>query len=174
MLADIVSKNGNLLLNIPVRGDGTIDDEELKMVEDIAAWMDVNRECIFGTRPWKVFGEGPALENTAALNERRPGGGQAQVFTAQDIRFTTKGDILYAIVMAWPSDHAVIIKSLAAGVPLLAGRDITGVSLLGYHGTLDWSQDGQGLQVKMPAQAPCDYAVVLKITGVLAGRTPSS
>ena len=174
MLADVVSKNGNLLLSIPVRGDGTIDDDELKIVQNIAAWMDVNRECIFGTRPWQICGEGPALENTAALNERRPGGGQAQVFTAQDIRFTTKGDILYAIVMAWPSDHAVIIKSLAAGVPLLAGRDITGVSLLGYHGTLDWSQDGQGLQVKMPAQAPCDYAVVLKITGVLAGRTPSS
>ena len=136
--------------------------------------MDVNRECIFGTRPWKIYGEGPALENTAALNERRPGGGQAQVFTAQDIRFTTKGDILYAIVMAWPADHAVIIKSIAAGAPLLAGRKITGVSLLGCHAKLGWSQDGQGLQVKMPAQAPSDYAVVLKITGVLEAQTPSS
>ena len=60
MLVDIVSKNGNLLLNIPVRGDGTIDDKELKVVEGIAGWMDVNKECIFGTHPWKVFGEGPA------------------------------------------------------------------------------------------------------------------
>ena len=73
MLADVVSKNGNLLLSIPVRGDGTIDDDELKIVQNIAAWMDVNRECIFGTRPWEICGEGPALENTAALNESRPG-----------------------------------------------------------------------------------------------------
>ena len=65
MLADIVSKNGNLLLNIPVRGDGTIDEKELKVVEGIANWMDVNKECIFGTRPWKVFGEGPASAGAA-------------------------------------------------------------------------------------------------------------
>jgi alpha-L-fucosidase len=173
-LADVVSKNGNLLLSIPVRGDGTIDDDELKIVEGIAAWMDVNRECIFGTRPWQICGEGPALANTAPITAQGFNESKGRAFTAGDIRFTTKGDILYAIVLGWPGDKGVTIKALAAQAPLLGGRKVTGVSLLGYHGKLDWSQDGQGLQVKMPAQAPCDYAVVLKIASALVVQTPSS
>jgi len=64
MLSDIVSKNGNLLLNVPVRGDGSIDEKEEKVLEGIAAWMDVNQEAIFNTRPWKTFGEGPASAGT--------------------------------------------------------------------------------------------------------------
>jgi len=171
MLADIVSKNGNLLLSIPVRGDGTIDGDELKIVQDIAAWMDVNRECIFGTRPWQICGEGPALENLAALNERRPGGGQAQVFTAQDIRFTTKGDILYAIIMVWPGDHAVTIKSLGAGAPLQNGRKLTAVSLLGHPGAVAWTQDQAGLHVTLPVHPPCAGPFALKISGALPAST---
>ncbi|HTX65112.1 MAG TPA: alpha-L-fucosidase [Opitutaceae bacterium] len=167
MLADVVSKNGNLLLSIPVRGDGTIDDDERHIVESIAAWMDVNRECIFGTRPWRICGEGPSLEDAAALNERRPGGDKPQVFTGADIRFTTKGDTLYAIIMAWPADHAVSIKSLGGGAPDLGGRKITGVALLGDRGHLDWTQGAAGLRVTLPAQPPCAGPVVLKIAGAL-------
>ena len=69
-LADVVSKNGNLLLSVPVRADGTIDSDEVKIVEGIAAWMDINRESIFGTRPWKVFGEGPAMASAAPSGAR--------------------------------------------------------------------------------------------------------
>ncbi len=95
-LCDIVSKNGNLLLNIPVRGDGTIDDDELAVVTGIADWMDVNRECIFDSRPWKLFGEGPALSAAAPINAQGFNEGKGKPFTAEDVRFTTKGDTLYA------------------------------------------------------------------------------
>ena len=96
MLCDIVSKNGNLLLNIPVRADGTIDDKEEVVLKGIADWMDVNKECIFGTRPWKVFGEGPASEGAPTkvgnFNE-----GKGKPFTGEDVRFTTKDGVLYMI-----------------------------------------------------------------------------
>jgi alpha-L-fucosidase len=161
MLADIVSKNGNLLLNIPVRGDGTIDADEVKVVEDIAAWMSVNSECIFGTRPWKVYGEGPST----ALRERGQFGGmrdtQSKPFTAEDMRFTTKGDTLYAILLAWPPDGKITIKSLAGDGP--KPKEVT---LLGHQGNLEWSQTATGLEVTLPAQKPCEHAFAVKIKGV--------
>jgi alpha-L-fucosidase len=163
MLADIVSKNGNLLLNIPVRGDGTIDGDEVKVVEDIAAWMSVNSECIFGTRPWKVYGEGPST----ALRERGQFGGmrdtQSRPFTAEDIRFTAKGDTLYAILLAWPTDGKVTIKSLADGSPHWTGN-LANIQLLGADAKPTWTRDANGLTVTLPAQKPCDYAYALKIT----------
>jgi alpha-L-fucosidase len=165
-LADIVSKNGNLLLNIPLRGDGTLDDDELEVVEGIAAWMDVNRECIFGTRPWSICGEGPALENAAPITAQGFNEGKGRPFTGKDVRFTTKGADLYAILLAWPSDGGAMIKALATGSPELAGRTVTAVALLGT-GPVDWSQDAQGLHVRMPAAPAGDNPVVLKISGIL-------
>ena len=124
MLVDIVSKNGNLLLNIPVKGDGTIDDREVKVIEGLATWMQANSEAIFGTRPWKIVGEGPGL----TIAE----GGEAG-YTSKDIRFTSKGDALYAIAMRWPEDGKMVIKSLAG----TAGGDTAlQESLLGAMGTL--------------------------------------
>jgi len=137
MLVDIVSNNGNLLLNIPVRGDGTIDDQEVKILEDLATWMDVNGEGIFGTRPWKVSKEGGS------------------------IRFTTKGEVLYAFLLSWPMEGKVVIRSLAKQ-PGTEGR-IAGVKLLGHKGGLKYAQDENGLMVNLPAQKPCDYAYALKI-----------
>src|SRR5207245_4865736 len=69
MLVDIVSKNGNLLLNIPLRGDGTIDDDERKFLEEVAAWMQVNSEAIYSTRPWTVAGEGPVQVRGGSVSE---------------------------------------------------------------------------------------------------------
>jgi alpha-L-fucosidase len=158
MLADIVSKNGNLLLSVPVRGNGTLDDHEIAFLDGMAKWMDVNGEAIFGTRPWKVFGEGPTQAGTGMFGESRN-----KAFTAEDVRFTTKGEVLYAILLGWPGENTVVIKSLGALNPLTAGRKITDVSLLGYSGKLVWSQDNEGLIVSMPAQQPCENAVVLKI-----------
>jgi len=166
-LADIVSKNGNLLLNIPVRGDGTIDDQELAVVEGIAAWMDVNRECIFGTRPWTICGEGPALAASAPVRDQGFNEGLGKPYTGEDVRFTTKGPTLYAILLAWPDGGSATIRSLAAGSPELAGRRVTGVALLGGAGPVAWSQDGQGLRVSMPAAPAGDNPVVLRIDGVL-------
>ena len=91
-LVDIVSKNGNMLLNIPVRGDGTIDDEEMKFIEGLTRWMDVNGEAIFSTRPWKVSGEGPIREKSGTSYQDEKG----LPNTSEDIRFTRKGDVVYA------------------------------------------------------------------------------
>ena len=154
MLADIVSKNGNLLLNIPVRGDGTIDADEVKVLEGLADWMAVGGEAIFGTRPWIVSGEGRTRGGT---------GDSAAGVSARDIRFTTQGDVLYAIALGWPADGRIVVRSLAR-VPEAQGK-VTGVSLLGHAGNLKWQHDAEGLTVAMPAQKPCDHAYVLKITG---------
>jgi alpha-L-fucosidase len=139
-------------------------------VEGIAKWMDVNRESIFGTRPWKVFGEGPASEG-APIKAQGFNEGKGKPFTAEDVRFTTKGDILYAILLGWPGENGTVIKTLATNSPYVVGKKITDVSLLGYEGKLDWSQDEQGLKVKMPEKQPCDHAFALKIEGVLARLT---
>jgi len=158
MLADIVSKNGNLLLNIPVRGDGSIDDDEIHLLEEMARWMDVNSEAIFGTRPWIVYGEGPYRIRGGAFNE-----GGVRPYTSQDIRFTTKGGALYAILLGWPADGKVVIRSLAR-LPGTTGK-VTGVRLLGYKGAVSWLHDEKGLTVVLPAAKPCDHAYVLKLTG---------
>jgi len=154
MLADIVSKNGNLLLNFPPRPDGTLDDDELKVLDEMAHWMPVNGEAIFGTRPWKAFGEGPARVKSGGFNE-----GKLR-YTAKDIRFTAQGKTLYALALGWPTDRQIIIRSLA--VP--AGK-ITKVSLLGYRGKLSWEQTDAGLVVAMPEKKPCDHVFALKIAG---------
>jgi alpha-L-fucosidase len=169
MLADIVSKNGNLLLSVPVRGTGEIDADEVAFLEGMARWMDVNGEAIFGTRPWLVFGEGPSATEKA---EGGQFGGARDVrnkpYTAEDLRFTTKGDTLYALVLEWPASRAVLVKSLAATSPQGAGRKIRAVTLLGSPGQLTWSQDNAGLRVQLPASAPCEHAVTLKIEGITA------
>jgi alpha-L-fucosidase len=166
MLTDIVSKNGNLMLNIPLRGDGSIDDCEEAFLAGFTAWMDVNAEVIYGTRPWKVYGEGPS---TAPRPPAAPGSGRgpAPPWTSEDIRFTTKAGALYTFVGAWPESRVAKIRSLAAGSPQLSGAKVANVSLLGYGGKVTWTHDEQGLSVTLPDRAPSRYAVTLKIQGVL-------
>jgi alpha-L-fucosidase len=164
MLTDIVSKNGNLMLNIPLRGDGSIDEHEETFLAGLTAWMDINSEGIYATRPWKIYGEGPST--TARPAGRGPGRGAPPAYTAQDIRFTTKRDTLYAFVGAWPESHIARIASLGTASPQVAGAKVTAVSLLGYPGKLTWTQDDQGLSVTLPDRAPSQYAVTLKIQGV--------
>ncbi|MBM4088515.1 MAG: alpha-L-fucosidase [Planctomycetes bacterium] len=118
MLADIVSKNGSLLLNIPLKHDGTIDPEAEKVLADLGAWMTVNGEAIYGTRPWLVFGEGRPQEDGGHFNE------DGQRYGARDIRFTTRGDDLYALVLGWPADGLARVRSLAR-----AAGTVTHVSL---------------------------------------------
>ncbi len=161
MLIDIVSKNGNLLLSIPVRGDGTIDEHEIAFLEGMSKWMDINGEAIFGTRPWKICGEGPTKVKAGMFNEDA-----AKSFTAEDIRFTTKGKTLYAFLLGWSEEKSALIKSLGSDSPQLQGRKITDVSLLGYDGKLEWSQKSDWLWIKMPEHKPCDNALAFKITGL--------
>lgn len=162
MLADIVSKNGNLLLNIPLRGDGTPDDASLTIVEGIAAWMEINREAIHGTRPWKVFGEGPQMEDAAPIAAQGFNEGKGKPFTAEDVRFTTKGDVLYAIIMGAPAGP-VKIRSLGTDAKLRE-QPIGRVTLLGSDETLTWSQTGAALVIATPPHQPADIALVFKIT----------
>ncbi len=156
-LVDIVSKNGNLCLSVPVKGDGTIDSDERKIVAGIGKWMAVNSDCIYDTRPWKLFGEGPALEKVAALNAQGFNEGKGKPFTHEDIRFTTKGNTLYAIAMGWPESKQVLIKSIA--------NNPQSVELLGY-GKVDFTAGAEGLQINLPSQPPCENAFVFKIEGL--------
>jgi alpha-L-fucosidase len=159
-LADVVSKNGNLLLSVPVRGDGTIDEKEQAIVEGIATWMDINKECIFGTRPWKVFGEGPASAG-AALSAQGFNEGKGKPFTAQDVRFTQKGNALYAIVLGKPT-VALSIASLGGQAKLL-DKKIASVQLLGSTEKVNWKQEDAGLSIEAPTSGTSDVATVFKI-----------
>jgi len=143
MLADIVSKNGNLLLSIPVRGDGTIDDKEENILENIAKWMDVNRECIFDTHPWKTFGEGPDAESYHPLREQGYNEGKSK-YTEADLRFTQKGKTVYVICMKCPNESSIKIKSFAH-----YGINVQKVELLGY-GNLQYIQTNDSLTVRFP------------------------
>jgi alpha-L-fucosidase len=140
-LADVVSKNGNLLLNIPVRGDGTIDEKEDAIVGEIAAWTAKNGEAIFGTRPWRRYGEGPTKPPPGMLNE-----GDAKPFTAQDLRFTTKNGVLYAIFMEWPERESAIASLGTRSIPDAA---IERVELLGGP-PLQFRRDAEALRLTLP------------------------
>jgi alpha-L-fucosidase len=161
MLADIVSKNGNLLLNIPLRGDGTIDEQELAIVSGIGDWMAVNQEAIFATRPWKVFGEGPANEG-AALNAQGFNEGKGKAMTAADFRFTQKGKTIYALELGWPT-NAVVIKSFGTSAGLLEQK-ITKVQLLGSRELIKWQQTAEGLRIEAPQHCPSAIAIAFKLT----------
>ena len=162
MLCDIVSKNGNLMLNIPVRGDGTIDDDEIAFLKGLSKWMDVNKEGIFSTRPWKVFGEGPPKPPAGMFSEGK------LAYSAADIRFTTKGsDTLYAYFLGWPVDHTLTIKALrhsTSGEADLLDRAIGSIALLGSSTPLSWTRDQDGLHIKLPEVAPSEGACALKLT----------
>jgi len=167
MLVDIVSKNGNLQLNIPLPGRGVPDSDELAFLSDFTAWMDINSDGIYATRPWKIYGEGPSVTSTpppghfGRTRDVRP-------YTADDIRFTTKGDTLYAFIMDWPASGATVIKSLATTSPQLDGRKVAHVSLLGHDGKIAWTQDPQGLNITLPSHPPCPSAITFKIKGLLS------
>jgi alpha-L-fucosidase len=156
-LVDIVSKNGVLLLNVGPRADGTIPDQAANILREIGKWLEVNGEAIYGTRPWHTYGEGPTNIHADSFGERK-----SQPFTAKDIRFTTKGNILYAICLDWPGEE-VNIESLSKRT-FLGSDEITSISLLGSRDKLAWSRDENGLKIKLPAQKPGDYAYVFKIT----------
>ena len=157
MLVDIVAKNGNLLINVVQRPDGSLDPEAEKVLDGMAAWIAINGEAIYETRPWLVHGEGPV---------RAKGGhfGEDFAYSAKDIRFTAKGDkTVYAFAMGWPKEGKITIRSLGK-FPGVTGK-VTAVSLLGHQGELKWTHNAEGLTTELPAQKPCDYAVALKITG---------
>jgi alpha-L-fucosidase len=159
LLVDIVSKNGNLLLNFPLPNSGELDAEEMIVLEEITAWMAVNSEGIHGSRPWKIYGEGPST--TAKIEAGNFNEDKQKDLTAEDIRFTRKGNTLYAFVMGWPEKGAVV-QALGLASPQAPGK-IGRVELLGYGGDLKWKQDESSLRVEMPPEKLSDVAITLKI-----------
>jgi alpha-L-fucosidase len=164
-LIDVVSKNGNLLLSVPVRGNGSIDEQERAIVEEIGRWMAVNGEAIYDTRPWAVYGEGPVAQGAAApmsgagFNE-----GKGKPFSAADVRFTAKGKSVFAFVMGWPASGKVLIEAMGSASSHLPSP-IRRVELLGAKDALAFEQTAQGLQVTLPANLPAlAYASALKIS----------
>ncbi len=149
-LIDIVSKNGVLLLNIGPRPDGTIPEQAQKILLEMGDWLKVSGEAIYGTRPWKVFGEGPTQVLTGGFTDRKQ-----KPFTGQDIRFTSKGSTVYAIALDWP-EKQLVVKSFTAKP--------RSVDLLGYSGKLTWKQTPGGLVVDLPAKNPGKFAYAFRIS----------
>ena len=170
MLVDIVSKNGNLLLSIPIRGNGTLDNNEKRIVAGIKAWMDINSESIYATRPWKVYGEGPLFDSANPLNAQ--GFNEGINYSASDVRYVVKDGTVYATVMRWPSAGDFTFKSFSIASDSYSGP-VKSVRLLGA-GDFPFTFDERGLTVQMPAKHPNDIAPVFAITFDEAGSDMES
>lgn len=161
LLVDIVSKNGNLMLNVPLPASGMPDPEEIAVVEGLAAWMSVHGEGIHGTRPWRRYGEGAPANSPAdassSFNESK-----RRALDASDLRFTRKGDTLFAFAMGRPAGD-LLIRSLSTD----AGR-VESVEVMGPHPSPRWSQTATGLAVTLPPSVGDGPAIGLRIRGALA------
>jgi alpha-L-fucosidase len=151
LFVDIVSKNGNLLLNFPLMPDGTLDSREESILEDFTAWTAIHGEAIFGSRPWKVFGEGPNMVSGGAFNERT-----MKPFTAEDLRFTTRPGKVYVFCLGRP-EKEVLVRSFA-------GEHVSNVRLLGSEERLTWSLDPAGLRILRPQSRPSRLTMTFEVT----------
>jgi alpha-L-fucosidase len=161
VFVDIVSKNGCLLLNVGPHADGTIPVRAREILLSLGDWLKVNGEAIYGSRPWHVYGEGPTRNSGGGFSEEKD-----RPYTAEDIRYTTRGGKLYAIALGWPASGRLQLRSVAGKVER--------VGLLGHRGSLKFSQDAGGVSVELPDKKPCDYAFTLKVEGrgLAAGERP--
>ena len=154
LLADIVSKNGNLLLNVVQYPDGSLPPEMEVFLKEMAAWMQVNGEAIFKTHPWKVYGEGPTVVAGGHFKENYN-------FTPDDVRFTARGPIVYAISLGEPTGE-LRIKSLALSGGVME-RPVVEVRLLGSSEKLRWKQESDALVIQPAKSWPAKDAVVFAI-----------
>ncbi len=155
-LVDIVSKNGNLLLNIGQREDGSIPRVYRDELDKVGRWLEINGEAIYGTRPWIEYGEGPTQIETGYDTE------PLDRWSEKDIRFTTKGDVLYVIPLAWPKDDSLLAKSLSSAEPELG--EVRSIRLLGHDGELKWKRDGEGLTIELPEKQVGRFAPVFRVS----------
>ena len=156
-LMDIVSKNGNLLLNVGPKPDGTLRQEEVRVLKEIGKWIQTNGEAVYGTTPWRTFGEGEMIkisdDGKAGKHKMGP----------DCVRFTAKDGVLYATCFGWPESGTFTIKSITVQNPV-GTAGIESITMLGADKQLKWAQTEQGLEIVFPQDKPCDYAYILKIT----------
>jgi len=155
-LVDVVSKNGNLLLNVGPKSDGAIPDEARAILLQMGAWLKLNGEAIYSTRPWLVFGEGPTKVANQDMHSDR------QTFTPDDIRYTQRGNNLYAIALGWPASGSLRLHTLYTGNSYLAGP-VCSVELLGSQQIISFEQRADGLHIQLPAQKPDEPAYTFRI-----------
>ncbi|MBN2048526.1 MAG: alpha-L-fucosidase, partial [Anaerolineaceae bacterium] len=156
-LIDVVSKNGCLLLNVGPKSDGTITEEEQAVLRQIGAWMKVNGESIYDTRPWLVFGEGSTEVPEGAFTDVN-----RAAFTSEDIRFTYHAPYLYVNVLSWPKDNHVAVRSLKQYSPIFNGH-IAAVELLGYDNAVEFKRTKAGLMIAVAGSLDTSYPVCFKI-----------
>jgi alpha-L-fucosidase len=156
-LVDIVSKNGNLLLNVGPRPDGTIPDEVRATLLEMGSWLDRNGEAIYATEPWKIFGEGPTQIQSGFGRDQ-----DTKPYTASDFRFTRRGNNIYVISLACPEDGTAAVHAFGlAGDG--GGVRIQDVSLLGSGDEVQWLQTTEALNVKLPQSAACKHGFALRL-----------
>ncbi len=155
-LVDIVSKNGNLLLNIGPHSDGTIPEGVQQVLREVGGWLKINGEAIYGTRPWKTYGEGPTKITEGAFHDT-----DTKPYTSEDFRFTKKGDALYAIELGWPTSREAVIHSF--GKTALGDAKVAAVELLGSDVKVAFEQRDDGLHIQVPEQNPGKYAYAFRI-----------
>jgi alpha-L-fucosidase len=153
-LVDNVSKNGMLLLNVGPKASGEFPEQAKALLAGIGRWLRTNGEAIYGTTPWLTFGEGPTQTTKGGHFMEE----QAVAYTPQDIRFTAKGEALYAICLGWP-EAPFLIESFKFLYP----GEVTAVSLLGSDASVNWSLTREGLRIVPPADPPGENAFVFKI-----------
>jgi alpha-L-fucosidase len=172
MLVDIVAKNGNLMLNVPLPGSGTPDDDELSFIADFGRWMRTNGRAIYASRPWSVYGEGPSTAAQAPLRAQGFNEGQNKPYTAEDVRYVQKDGKVYAFVMAWPESGRVTLTSLASGSKHAPGEVervelFTTAQWTGTPGTaaLKFDRTAEGLTITLPQERHGDYVFTFEIAG---------
>ena len=163
-LIDIVSKNGNLLLNIGPRSDGTIPDEVQQVLLDVGGWLKINGEAIYGTRAWKVNGEGPTQVAAGSFHDT-----ETKPYTSEDFRFTRKGNVIYAMELGWPAMPSAVIHSLATA----SDAKVESVTLLGSGASIPFQQQPDGLHLQLPERPKGNYAYTFRIVVASSAPAPS-
>ena len=183
MLVDMNSKNGNLLLNVELLPDGTIPPDHKTILDEVGAWVNLNSEAIYATKPWKIYGDNldsylKALEKGGSgeadlealkkqkeashFNERTI---ESPAYGNDEVRFTTKDGTLYLIVLN-PKDGEIKLPSLGSN-SRYCSRKIGSIEMIGSQSKIEFKQNSENLILKVPEKRPNNYAVVFKIEGLL-------